>query len=137
MTDEERRCEEHVNSTTRRNPEGRFVIKVPFKKAIGELGDSQQQARRRLRSLLHRLQKQPDLYRRYNEFIQEFIKLRHMEEVPENETLLPKEKSSHLNHHCVFKDSSTTTKLRVVLDGSAKTASGISLNDRLMVGPKI
>ena len=60
-----------------------------------------------------------------------------MEEVPANEMLLPKEKSYYLSHHCVFKDSSTTTKLRVVFDGSAKTTSGISLNDRLMVGPKI
>ena len=51
--------------------------------------------------------------------------------------LLPIEKSYYLSHHCVFKDSSTTTKLRVVFDGSAKTTSGISLNDRLMVGPKI
>ncbi|XP_075261162.1 uncharacterized protein LOC142352893 [Convolutriloba macropyga] len=137
LTDEERRCEEHFNSTTRRSPEGTFIVKLPFKKEVGELGDSQQQARRRLRSLLHRLQKQPDLYRRYNEFIQEFFKLRDMEEVPENEMLLPKEKSYYLSHHCVFKDSSTTTKLRVVFDGSAKTTRGISLNDRLMVGPKI
>ena len=137
LTDEERRCEEHFNSTTRRSPEGRFIVKLPLKKEIGELGDSQQQARRRLRSPLHRLQKQPDLYRRFNEFIQEFIKLGHMEEVPANETLQPKEKRYYLSHHCVFKDSSTTTKLRVVFDGSAKTTSGISLNDRLVVGPKI
>ena len=104
---------------------------------MGELGDSQQQARRRLRSLLHRLQKQPDLYGRYNEFIQEFFRLGHMEEVSANEMLLLKEKNYYLSHHCVLKDSSTTTKLRVVFDGSAKTTNGISLNDRLMVGPKI
>ena len=82
LTDEERRCEEHFRSTTRRSPEGRFIVKLPFKNEIAELGDSQQQARRRLRSLLHRLQKQPDLYRRYNEFINEFIRLGHMEEIP-------------------------------------------------------
>ena len=137
LTDEERRCEEHFKSTPRRSPEGRFIVKLPLKNEIGELGDSQQQARRRLRSLLHRLQKQPDLYRRYNEFINEFIKLGHMEEVSAKEMLLPIEKSYYLSHHCVFKDSTTTTKLRVVFDGSAKTTSGISLNDRLMVGPKI
>ena len=136
-TKHERRCEEHFNSTTRRSPEGRFIVKLPFKKEIAELVDSQQQARRRLRSLLHRLQKQPDLCRRYSEFIQEFIKLGHMEEVPANEMLLPNEKSYYLSIHCVFKDSSTTTKMRVVFDGSAKTTSGISLNDRLMVEPKI
>ena len=42
-----------------------------------------------------------------------------------------------LPHHCVFKEDSTTTKLRVVFDGSAKTSSGISLKDALMVGPTI
>ena len=49
----------------------------------------------------------------------------------------PIKNSYYLSHPCVFKDSSTTTKLRVVFDGSAKTTSGICLNDRLMVGPKI
>ncbi|XP_075257567.1 uncharacterized protein LOC142349720 [Convolutriloba macropyga] len=34
-------------------------------------------------------------------------------------------------------DSSTTTKLRVVFDGSAMNTSGICLNDRLMMGPNI
>ena len=115
LADEERGCEEHFKSTTKRGPEERFTVKLPFKKEIGELGDSQQQARRKLRSLRHRLQKQPDLYRRYNEFINEFIKLGHMEEVPAKEMLLPTEKTYYLSHHCVFKDSSTTTKLRVVL----------------------
>ena len=60
-----------------------------------------------------------------------------MEEIPANEMLLPKEKSYYLSHHCVSRDSITTTKLRVVFDSSAKTTNGIFLNDRLMVGPKI
>lgn len=40
-------------------------------------------------------------------------------------------------HHAVIKNDSLTTKTRVVFDGSAKTASGLSLNDILMVGPTI
>ena len=40
-------------------------------------------------------------------------------------------------HHCVFKEDSTTTKLRVVFDGSATTSTGQSLNDTLMVGPTV
>ncbi|XP_029054752.2 uncharacterized protein LOC114882037 [Osmia bicornis bicornis] len=43
----------------------------------------------------------------------------------------------YLPHHAVIKPSSTTTKLRVVFDGSAKTSNGLSLNDALMVGPTI
>lgn len=41
----------------------------------------------------------------------------------------------YLPHHCVIKPSSTTTKLRVVFDGSAKSSSGISINDALIPGP--
>ena len=39
--------------------------------------------------------------------------------------------------HSVINESSTTTKLRVVFDASAKSSTGISLNDTLQVGPTI
>ena len=39
--------------------------------------------------------------------------------------------------HAVIKNNSSTTKLRVVFDASAKTTSGHSLNDTLLVGPTL
>ena len=39
--------------------------------------------------------------------------------------------------HTVYKDSSSTSKLRVVFDSSAKSSSGVSLNDQLLVGPTV
>ncbi|XP_076301683.1 uncharacterized protein LOC143219699 [Lasioglossum baleicum] len=43
----------------------------------------------------------------------------------------------YLPHHPVFKQSSLTTKLRVVFDASAATSNGLFLNDVLLVGPTI
>lgn len=43
----------------------------------------------------------------------------------------------YLPHHEVIKEDSTTTKLRVVFDASAKTSNGVSFDNILMVGPTI
>jgi len=56
----------------------------------------------------------------------------HMEPVKYQE---PKQPCYFLTHHAGFKETSTTTKTRVVFDGSAKTSNGLSLNDFLQVGP--
>ena len=42
-----------------------------------------------------------------------------------------------LPHHGVIRESSDTTKLRVVFDGSASSTTGVSLNDTLHTGPKL
>ena len=39
--------------------------------------------------------------------------------------------------HAVYKDSSSSTKIRIVFDGSAVTSTGISLNKALLVGPTL
>ena len=39
--------------------------------------------------------------------------------------------------HAVFKESSSSTKIRVVFDGSAASTSGLSLNNTLLVGPQL
>ena len=54
-----------------------------------------------------------------------------MEENPESEGNVPDDDGFHLPHHSVFKLESTTTKLRVVFDGSTKTSNGNSLSDVL------
>ena len=63
--------------------------------------------------------------------------MQHLEVVPEAAVEVPDDQSFYLPHHCAFKEDSTTTKLRVVFDGSAKFSSGVSLNGALMVGPTI
>ena len=43
----------------------------------------------------------------------------------------------YLPRHTVIRKDSLTTKIRVVFDSSAKTSSGVSLNDSLMIGSTI
>lgn len=43
----------------------------------------------------------------------------------------------YLPHHCMLRDSSTTTRSRPVFDGSAKSSSDFSFNDQLFVGPTV
>ena len=125
-TEEELLCEKIFQETTR-VVDNRFVVKLPFKKdAI--LGESLTQAQRRFSSLERRLDTNPELRKRYGDFVDEFVSLDHMEVVPENEINKPDCDIYYLPHHCVFKEYSTTTKLRVVFDGSAKTSNGLLLN---------
>ncbi|KAH8406925.1 hypothetical protein KR222_008080, partial [Zaprionus bogoriensis] len=67
-------------------------------------------------------------------FIQEYLELKHMSPVKKDSLQLCR---YFLPHHCVLKEQSTTTKLRVVFDGSASSSTGYSLNDVLMAGPTI
>lgn len=43
----------------------------------------------------------------------------------------------YVPHHSVLRDCSSTTWLRVVFDASSVTSNGTSLNDHLLVGPKL
>ena len=111
------------------------MVKLSFEEEFGLLGDSLQQARRRLHSLLFRLERNPELYKKYNNFINEFINLGPMEEAPDKELVRPHYNFFYMPHPCFFKDLGTTKKIRNVFDASAKTTSGTSHNDKLMVGP--
>ncbi|XP_043494162.1 uncharacterized protein LOC122519062 [Polistes fuscatus] len=64
--------------------------------------------------------------------MQEYLTLGHMSLVEDDPT-----GGCYLPHHAVIKSTSTTTKVRVVFDASAKNSQGISLNSTLLVGPTI
>ena len=128
--------EKHFKETTYIE-DNRFHVGMPFKPDSSPLGDTFTQAKRRFLNLEKRLDSNPNLKKGYTEFIHEFIDLNHLEPVPDNEIAKPDHQLNFLPHHCVHKEDSTTTKLRVVFDGSAKSSNGNSLNGSLMVGPTV
>ena len=65
----------------------------------------------------------------------EYKDLKHAELVPEADLNKPTQETFYLPMHAVRKEESTTIQLRVVFDASAKSSTGISLNDSLLVGP--
>lgn len=130
-------CEKLFSESTIRNSEGRFIVKLPIRNnTISELGDSREIAKRRFFALEKRLLKQPDLYTEYRKFMCEYQDLGHMCQIEEAKGDLDNV-CYYLPHHAVFKNTSTTTKLRVVFDASCETQSSKSLNDALLVGPTI
>lgn len=132
MTMLEERCEKFYENTTKRDRHtGKFLVKLQFTKPPSTLGSSDKTAMQRFFQLENRFKKDPILKANYLDFMREYERLGHMTEVNSSKTppgyIIP--------HHAVFKPDSTTTKLRAVFDGSAKTSNNISLNDIMANGP--
>ncbi|XP_058456570.1 uncharacterized protein LOC131433967 [Malaya genurostris] len=136
---EEKDCEAHFQHTITRDDTGRYMARYPKRAGFYEMiGDSKETARRRFLQIERRLGKDANLRKHYNAFMQEYIDLGHMKAVGMVDEIPKTEKTvCYLPHHPVFKESSSTTKVRVVFDGSAKTSSNYSLNEILLTGPVI
>jgi len=134
MTAEQKACEEHFLTCTTQQPDGRFVVKLPTKVEPTQLGTSRLSTERRLHAIERRLERDPDLKVQYHNVMKEYEELGHMEPVTYQEG---KSTCYFLPHHPVFKETSSTTKTRVVFDGGAKTSNGLSLNDILQMGATV
>lgn len=135
LTTDEELCESIFVSTHRRKPDGRYCVDLPFKNIDDgkpKFGNSRSRAQSRLLQIERRLQNNLDLQMQYSDFLREYLQLGHMQ--PAKETT---GSSFYLPHHAILRPSSSTTKLRVVFDASAKDSSGKSLNDTLLIGPTI
>ncbi|XP_065095607.1 uncharacterized protein LOC135717444 [Ochlerotatus camptorhynchus] len=131
LTAEEHAVETHFERTVSRDDDGRYTVRLPFNNKKDQLGDSHETAHRRFKKLLRTFIDDSKRIR-YTAFMSEYLTLGHMVEVADNPC-----DGYFLPHHAVYKEASSTTKLRVVFDASAKTTSGLSLNDTLNVGPTV
>ncbi|KAI5726130.1 hypothetical protein M8J77_024237 [Diaphorina citri] len=124
------KCEQYYQDTTVREPDGRYNVCLPFKEQQPAVGSTRDIALKRFLSLESRLHKQPQLFHEYKKFMDEYLELGHLSVASHPSPYL-------VPHHCVIKESSSTTKLRVVFDSSVKDSKGVSLNDCLLIGPKL
>ncbi|XP_015436991.1 PREDICTED: uncharacterized protein LOC107192287 [Dufourea novaeangliae] len=93
-------------------------------------------AERRFLNIERKLSRSFPLRQEYHEFMREYERLGHITKVPRDGRSVANP-VYYLPHHAVMKETSTTTKVRVVSDGSAKTSTGVSLNEIQRVGPVV
>ncbi|GFT01982.1 integrase catalytic domain-containing protein [Trichonephila clavipes] len=153
-SDELKYCNDHFEKTHLRKPDGKFVVEMPFKpdSSEGILRNSKAITSKRLDQLWTRLERDPAMQTLYPEFLNEYELLQYMEEVKEDSDVENGKFSTagtarqgrifafvrmtlaRMRQHGVLRLSSKTTRLRVVFNASAKTSSGLSLNDLLCKG---
>ncbi|XP_022164862.1 uncharacterized protein LOC111029924 [Myzus persicae] len=116
--------------TTYRAPCGRFCVALPFRPNAHELGESRSLALKRFYNLERKLMKEPQIYAAFCKFMNDYQRLGHME-------VARQAGKYYIPHHAVLKSDGDISKLRVVFDASARSSSGLSLNDVLYIGPKL
>lgn len=132
---EEEQVRQHFAETAQRDKDGRFVLRLPMKKEIECIGATYNLAKIRFLNVERKLQQNELLRIEYVKFMDEYLRMNHMEEIINELEVSPQ--ACYLPHHSVTKESSLTTKVRVVFDASAKGTGGHSLNDILLRGPTV
>ncbi|XP_047543217.1 uncharacterized protein LOC125075548 [Vanessa atalanta] len=104
MTDSEKVCEDLFNSTTVRDNEGRFIVRLPFatENPKCQYGNTEERAIKRLEYLERKLSKDLKLREEYNKVMSEYLSMNHMRLVSESELQNPK--AVYLPHHGVVRE---------------------------------
>ena len=126
----------YFEKSHRRDEAGRFIVPLPRRTEPDPLGESRSLAVRSFISLELSL-KSKGRFREVRDVMEEYFEQGHAKSVPEADLDKPCKDVFYLPMHAVIKKSSTTTKVRAIFDASAKSSTGVSLNDQLMVGPTV
>lgn len=137
LSPDEKVCEDIYHRTTTRDMDGRYTVALPFKGDPSTLGDSRRLAEKCFLCLERKMQASPTLKQAYDGVIHEYLEKEYISPAPleaEESTNAP---SYIIPHHGVIREDKLTSKLRVVLNASAKTSTSVSLNDILYNGPNL
>ena len=126
----------HFQTKHYRDQTGMFIVPLPRKQTVKPLGESRSQAIRRFLHFERSLHSK-NLFSEFQPVIEEYFQKGHAELVPDADLLKPPHSCFYMPMHAVRKESSSTTKIRAVFDASAKSSTGVSLNDTLLVGPTV
>ena len=134
LSPEDKRCEKLFCKSISKLPNNKYSVDLLFKEYPPNLGDSLINATKRFYALEKKLEKDPKLKSQYSTAFHDYLQAGHMESISDL-----KLNSSHfyLPHHGIIRESSLTTKLRIVFDGSHMSSNGVSLNQTLLVGPSL
>ncbi|XP_070141628.1 uncharacterized protein [Drosophila kikkawai] len=113
--------ERHFAATHTRLENEVYVVEYPFKEHAPPVDSTLPQAINRFLSLERKFRRSPDLKQQYEEFLDDYLRRGHMEQLT----------SAQMD------ESADTSAAPRFFDGSGKDSSGVSLNDRLQIGPPI
>ena len=128
---------QHSTDNHNRDSSGRYSVALPRKTPHLELGSSRPATLRRFRANERKLKATEGHWEEFCRGLDEYIEMDHAELVLKEDLEKPDKDCYYLPMHAVRKESSSTTRLRIVFDASAKTSSGHSLNDQLLTGPSL
>lgn len=127
-TTEEKQCEEIFQNYHRKDETGRYIVRIPFNEKLGELGKSKMIAIKQFFAMEAKMKRNKEFGEQYKKFMSEYLSLGHMEQIHEVQ-----EEGYYTPHHAVF----SAEKFRTVFNASARTSTGITLNDTQLVGEKL
>jgi Pao retrotransposon peptidase/Putative peptidase (DUF1758) len=131
LTADERFAEDHFCKNTAWTPGSRITVRMPLRGPTERIARTRALAYHRLCGVERKHNSDSRTWERYQAFIKEYLDLGHAEILPRN---APNDGAYHIPHHCVVREASTSTKLRVVFDANARTKDSLSLNQLQAVG---
>ncbi|KMQ84502.1 gag-pol polyprotein precursor, partial [Lasius niger] len=132
----EQECEDHFLRTHSRLADGRYQVRLPIRAELPDLSFTRRAAARMLEVMAKRFERDVDFRDKYSVFMENYLARGHMSRVPENLSA-SSGPVCYLPHHGVLKGDGTDAKIRVVFNGSSRTAVCTSLNDALHTGPNL
>ncbi|XP_018403110.1 PREDICTED: uncharacterized protein LOC108780007, partial [Cyphomyrmex costatus] len=132
----EQLCEKIFSQTHTRTETGRYMVRLPFASIPTPLNDTCHSAQRMLTAMENKFKRNTRFGELYRDFLKEYEQLGHMELTSKSSDSQEQGKC-YLPHHGVLRESSASTKLRVVFNGSQPAKTGKSLNSQLLTGANL